>query len=75
MIVADLTSSPHLLSSSPCPVPSCVQPEGSPEPTIGTTAEIYEVREESQDAYMAFSIKAKGRQRFRLVSKRSTVDG
>ncbi|XP_043242048.1 protein cereblon-like [Amphibalanus amphitrite] len=54
---------------------NCVRPDGSSEPTIGTTAEIYEVRDESQDAYTAFSIKAKGRQRFRLVSTRTTVDG
>jgi len=40
---------------------------------IGTTAEIYEYRDEEEVA--GFCIKAKGRQRFRVVESQRQVDG
>jgi len=40
---------------------------------IGTTAEIYEYRDEEEVA--GFCIKAKGRQRFRIVESQRQVDG
>lgn len=40
---------------------------------IGTTAEIYEYRDEEDLA--GFCIKAKGRQRFRVVESQRQVDG
>jgi len=44
---------------------------------LGTTAEIFEYREESQSevATVGFMLKARGRQRFRLRSVRRQVDG
>ena len=40
---------------------------------IGTTAEIYEYRDEEELA--GFCIKAKGRQRFRVLESQRQVDG
>lgn len=40
---------------------------------IGTTAEIYEYRDEEE--LTGFCIKAKGRQRFRVVESQRQVDG
>jgi Lon protease-like protein len=40
---------------------------------IGTTAEIYEYRDEEDMA--GFCIKAKGRQRFRVIKSQRQVDG
>ena len=46
------------------------------EATIGTTAEIYEFREPSPDSLeVGLKIKAKGRQRFRILSQRRQIDG
>ena len=43
---------------------------------IGTTAEIYEYREAAEDGLeVGFKIKVKGRQRFKVISKRSQIDG
>ncbi len=52
------------------------QPGLIEEATIGTTAEIYEFREPSEDSLeVGFKIKAKGRQRFRVLSQRRQIDG
>jgi len=46
------------------------------EATIGTTAEIYEFREPSPESLeVGLKIKAKGRQRFRILSQRRQIDG
>ncbi|CAG0882700.1 unnamed protein product [Darwinula stevensoni] len=45
----------------------------SPEAKYGTTAEIYEYHDEPQFGMM-FSVKAKGRQRFRVLETRRTID-
>ena len=46
------------------------------EATIGTTAEIYEFREPPAGSLeVGLKIKAKGRQRFRVISERRQVDG
>merc|ERR1719219_1270609 len=46
------------------------------EATIGTTAEIYEFREPPAGSLeVGLKIKAKGRQRFRVISQRRQVDG
>merc|ERR1711874_483031 len=46
------------------------------EATIGTTAEIYEFREPSPESLeVGLKIKAKGRQRFRILSHRRQIDG
>jgi cereblon len=46
------------------------------EATIGTTAEIYEYREPEADSLeLGLKIKAKGRQRFKVLSQRRSIDG
>ncbi len=43
---------------------------------IGTTAEIYEYRDPPEDTNeIGFKIKVKGRQRFRVLSTRTQIDG
>ena len=52
------------------------QPGLTEEAMIGTTAEIYEFREPSPNSLeVGLTIKAKGRQRFRILSQRRTLDG
>ena len=43
---------------------------------MGTTAEIYEYRDPPEDGdEVGFVIKVRGRQRFRVLSSRTTIDG
>ena len=52
------------------------QPGLVEEANIGTTAEIYEFREPPPDSLeVGLKIKAKGRQRFRVLNMRRQVDG
>lgn len=52
------------------------QPGLTEEATVGTTAEIFEFREPSpQSLEVGLKIKAKGRQRFRILSQRRQIDG
>ena len=46
------------------------------EARVGTTAEIYEYRDPPADSNeVGFKIKVRGRQRFRVLSSRSQIDG
>ncbi len=46
------------------------------EAKVGTTAEIYEYRDPSEESdEVGLKLKVKGRQRFRVVSSRRQIDG
>ena len=52
------------------------QPGLTEDALIGTTAEIYEFREPSPTSLeVGLKIKAKGRQRFRILNSRRQIDG
>ena len=49
---------------------------GYVESVVGTTAEIYEYRDPPEDSLeVGLKLKVRGRQRFRVLSKRTQVDG
>ncbi len=57
-------------------LPSSSSSSAYEEALVGTTAEIFEYRDPPEDGdEVGFKVKVRGRQRFRVISSRTQIDG